>query len=415
MRQQISPIPRFFSLDAARGLAAISVVFYHWGHMYRIGAGTPNSIPDRPGYSILFPFYESGWIAVEMFFSISGFVFFWLYSESVNAGNMSGRSFFALRFSRLYPLHFATLMIVAAGEMVYHHYANSYYVYSLFNWRTFFSNLFMVQSWKLGTVESFNGPSWSVSIEVLLYLVFFFLCRYFDRFLILAVICLMVSGLAISPIAPDVGRGLCSFFAGGLVYRAYSRIGSAPALRRTFVIAATIAISGWVLTLFEIRYGYIEASTNTMLTRLPGSLTANEVHKLLVLPVRLILIPLSVFALIAHEALGATVYRRFAVLGDISYSSYLIHFPLQLMIAIFVVSTAGDPHVFQSGAFMTLFIAVLLAVSLLSHRWFEMPLQRVLRLPSASASLATAGKPLELAIGTTGKGAEGLPVRAEGP
>jgi len=207
-RRQISPISRFFSLDAVRGLAAISIVFYHWGHMYRIGAGTPNSIPDRPGYSILFPFYESGWIAVEMFFSISGFVFFWLYSKSVNARSMSGRSFFVLRFARLYPLHFATLMIVTLGEIVYHHYANSYYVYSLFNLPTFFSNIFMVQSWRFDAVESFNGPSWSLSIEVLLYITFFLVCRHFGRFLTAAAICLILIGLAISPIAVLVGRGL---------------------------------------------------------------------------------------------------------------------------------------------------------------------------------------------------------------
>ena len=61
------------------------------------------------------------------------------------------------------------------------------------------------------------------------------------------------------------------------------------------------------------------------------------VRQILIIPIRLIVIPTSILALVLHESFGTTAYRRFASLGDITYSSYLIHFPMQLFIAVFVV------------------------------------------------------------------------------
>ena len=57
-------------------------------------------------------FYINGHHAVVIFWMISGFIFFWKYSESVHAKTVSGLQFFFFRFSRLYPLHFVTLMII---------------------------------------------------------------------------------------------------------------------------------------------------------------------------------------------------------------------------------------------------------------------------------------------------------------
>ena len=37
----------------------------------------------QPFFWLLKPLYIQGWAAVDLFFALSGFVFFWLYSENI--------------------------------------------------------------------------------------------------------------------------------------------------------------------------------------------------------------------------------------------------------------------------------------------------------------------------------------------
>src|SRR5438477_5302094 len=111
------PVQRFYSLDVLRGFAAISIVVWHWRHFFYAGIDPEAISADRlPFHGWLFLFYTNGGMAVDLFFSLSGFIFFWLYSSAVAERSMSARSFVLLRLSRLYPLHLATLAAVAAGQ-----------------------------------------------------------------------------------------------------------------------------------------------------------------------------------------------------------------------------------------------------------------------------------------------------------
>jgi peptidoglycan/LPS O-acetylase OafA/YrhL len=75
-------LPAYFhSLDALRGVAALSVVIWHWQHFYPSGPGFD---PTRqPLYWLFEPLYRDGRKAVTLFFGLSGFVFFWRYGEEV--------------------------------------------------------------------------------------------------------------------------------------------------------------------------------------------------------------------------------------------------------------------------------------------------------------------------------------------
>src|SRR5690242_14476483 len=121
---------RFYSLDVLRGLAALCVVFWHWQHFFYAGTTAGSvKLQELPLYKIFFPFYTEGYLAVELFFCLSGFVFYWLYSQPISNGLVSTREFFVLRFSRLYPLHFATLALVAIGQLLFYTLFRTYYVY----------------------------------------------------------------------------------------------------------------------------------------------------------------------------------------------------------------------------------------------------------------------------------------------
>ena len=86
----------------------------------------------------------------------------------------------------------------------------------------FLRQRFMVQGWGRASDPSFDGPSWSLSVEVLCYLVFFAVCRVnFRRGWHLAL--LVALGLAVVLAGASlVGRGLFSFCCGGLVFYVYA-------------------------------------------------------------------------------------------------------------------------------------------------------------------------------------------------
>jgi peptidoglycan/LPS O-acetylase OafA/YrhL len=97
---------RLYSLDALRGVGALAIVVWHWQHFYAIGGtwAAGWSRAAEPLYPFLKPFYEEGWVAVDLFFAVSGFVFFWLYLEPVARREIGAGTFARQRFSRLYPL-----------------------------------------------------------------------------------------------------------------------------------------------------------------------------------------------------------------------------------------------------------------------------------------------------------------------
>ena len=93
----------------------------------------------------------------------------------------------------------------------------------------------------------------------------------------------------------------------------------------------------------------------------------------------LVLFPLTILSLAFIEYRVGPVGKSVSFLGDISYSSYLLHFPLQLLIVVLTAQFNIDHALYYSGWAMAGFFVVLLTLSLVSHRYFEIPMQRFLR------------------------------------
>jgi peptidoglycan/LPS O-acetylase OafA/YrhL len=207
---------RFFSLDVLRGFAALTVVFWHWQHFFLFGGPVPPTTA-QPLHGVFYLFYGAGWMAVDLFFSLSGFIFFWLYADAITDRRVSARDFFVLRMSRLYPLHLATLLAVALGQRVFLHLTKGYFIFAFNDRYHFLLNLGMIQAWGFERYFSFNAPEWSVSIEVALYLMFFVLCRLM-RARLLPVAALSALGfLVVTRFNPLIGKGMGGFFVGGCV------------------------------------------------------------------------------------------------------------------------------------------------------------------------------------------------------
>ena len=94
---------------------------------------------------------------------------------------MSGKEFFLLRFSRLYPLHFITLIIVCLLQLYSIKKTGSYIVYSNNDLKHFLLNLFFISGWGGYEGPSYNAPIWSVSLELFAYICFFYFQNIFIK------------------------------------------------------------------------------------------------------------------------------------------------------------------------------------------------------------------------------------------
>jgi len=359
-------LPRhYYSLDALRGVAALIIVFWHWQHFYIQGTAAPDFDPtQQPLFWLFVPFYTEGWRAVDVFFCLSGFIFYWLYSERIWTRATTLKEFFVLRFSRLYPLHFLTLLLVLVGQRVMLRLTGSAFAYDHNDPYHFLLQLMFASNWGFERGYSFNGPVWSVSVEVLIYALFCLVCRLnFRRWWQLVI--LAISGHLLTRInLGHVGQGVLSFFAGGLAYYAFICIWRRQPSRRALVNTALVTGLLWVLVLANL---YVKAAVGEALFKTPRFFF------------EFLLYPLTLVTLALWETYRGTLGRRVAFLGHISYSSYLLHFPLQLIIVGAAFELAVPRTIFFTPAALVLFFATLIAVSLASYYYFERPVQAWIR------------------------------------
>lgn len=346
-------VERVYALDVLRGIAALSVVFWHWQHFFYVGDDARNLVLEKqPLFDLLHVFYTRGALAVELFFCISGFVFFWLFSKKITDRRITPYAFFIDRFSRLYPLHFVTFIAVAVLQLAYRANHDTDFVYQLNDTYHFMLNLFLAPSWGLEKGWSFNAPIWSVSVEVLLYAIFFVIFSF--KHLRLPLVALMiVIGAYIYPTQYKLGSGLFTFFCGGAGYIVLRYALGHLGIRSIAAAGTLLSAACWI---------YIWMTPSVGIFFLTG-----------------IAFPLSVSTLAAIGFTYKNFMKPFAAIGDISYSSYLLHFPLQMLFAMAVDYLGYGRAIFYSPWMLLIFMVVLIAISFSSHRFFEVPLQRLLR------------------------------------
>lgn len=365
----------FYIMDVARGIAALAVVLWHWQHFFFKGA-LPVSFDreSQPLYDVFFLFYEKGWLAVDFFFILSGFIFFWLYYDSIRERKISAWKFFLLRFSRLYPLHLLTLLLVVFLQWVAIRLHGQAFVYPMNDVYHFFLNLFLVVAWGFQKGFSFNAPVWSVSVEVLLYALFFLLV-WLLRLRFWHILLLAILGFWLQGYASLVGRGIFAFYMGGVVCFVFSAFNRRGIASRWIWGLTSICFVMWGVTLFHFRSGRAFNLFDFFL-RDQGLITKVQWVELWTVGV---LLPVSVLCMALFESrrLGGPIPGKW--LGDISYSSYLLHFPLQLIFFILAHWLGFDDKIFYSSGVWFAYFLSLIFLSLAFHRFYERPVQRLIR------------------------------------
>ncbi len=376
---------RLYSLDAIRGLAALTIVIWHWQHFFALSghwqAGWQRSW--QPFYRLLEPLYLEAWAAVDLFFALSGFVFFWLYREAIRDRKVNAGTFALLRISRLWPLHALALILILVLQSQFHRMTGSYFIFPADDVGRFFANLFAVQQWvPPNGDQTFNGPAWTVSIEAGLYVLFFLMCRAgLNGWKSAAVVA--VAGIFLYDWNWMISRGLMGFFLGGLCYFAVEKVRTMRNARRVSQIIAGLCLAVWAIVVIEIEVGPLHQALSWITDQLPDDWydpdnTDSYFHIAYIFTA----VPLTVTALALSEAvLNAfpRFYKKTTYLGDISYSVYMLHFPLQTACALMALYAGLTPMFFMHWWAMGAFYAVLLGLASLSYFYYEKPAQRLIR------------------------------------
>jgi peptidoglycan/LPS O-acetylase OafA/YrhL len=346
---------KLLGIELLRFASAIAVLVFHYQHLAFVGTQQVNF--DRgaqPFYGLLELFYIYGFHGVQVFWCISGFIFFWKYGAVLSGKRMDGYTFFVLRLSRLYPLHFVTLMFMTAAQLIYFNQHDSYFIYSANDAYHFVQQLFMASNWTQ-EIESFNGPIWSISVEVLIYAVFFLSLRYISgRPLFIAGVTVASTAVVALKLLAYDKVFVCAmfFYLGCLTAIVYAKVKDSPRLRTTVAVLCAGAIVALTAAQFFV--------------------TIKPMYFLIVFS------PALIFLCTAYVQPGKSGSRLLESLGSVTYSSYLLHVPVQISIVLFC-TWAGLSVPFYSGAFFLAFMAVVLMLSFWCYRYFEVPAQNLLR------------------------------------
>ena len=150
----------FTVLDGYRGLFACVVVMYHLGYLIA---------PTVPCY---FNFAIS---LVNVFFVLSGVVFEFCYSKSIISGKEGAWPFAVKRFSRLWPTIFLSALFVYFVGLANKSWNNVDGKHMAIAWLfQFFGMSGFLRAHLVPGAPIINGPSWSLTIEIICYIAYFF-------------------------------------------------------------------------------------------------------------------------------------------------------------------------------------------------------------------------------------------------
>ncbi|MGE5430410.1 MAG: acyltransferase family protein [Syntrophomonadaceae bacterium] len=304
-------------LDGLRGIAAIMVVIFHIFETFSGGNHLKQII-------------NHGYLAVDFFFVLSGFVIGYAYDDRWN--KMTLRDFFKRRLIRLHPMIIVGMIIGAIGF----YFSASPILFPGISGVPLWEMLLVmfigftllpvpasmdIRGW--GEMHPLNGPAWSLFFEYAANVLYALFIRKFSNrvltFLVIVAACAtmqlavtspngdVIGGWSIEPAQFRIGltRLLYPFFAGLLL----SRVARPGRIKHAFIWCSLMV----VLVLSFPRVG---GSENLWMNGIYDSLSI------------IVIFPLIVYMGASGEIKGKYMSKACSFFGDISYPIYITHYPL---------------------------------------------------------------------------------------
>jgi peptidoglycan/LPS O-acetylase OafA/YrhL len=318
------------ALQSLRGLAALAVVLYHV-QVYAVFAGA--ALLPLSGARL-------GWLGVDLFFVLSAYL---LGQPFIDGRPPATRRFFVDRFLRVAPAYYAAFA-VAVG------------LYLLFAPDAWFPER---AAWSLVFLQNFDFPNflavnpafWSLAVEVQFYLLLPWMARFFR--------------------GPRWPAALATCVAVSLAYRGILyQLGTTPALQwETFTLPSFLGHFAFGLAACRIRRlhqpvgsgvrrgtflaGVLLVVVPAVLWIPPGSLLFSGISLPADMLVRIAAACGFSFMVLATASGGwvarALAWRPLQWLGAVSYSLYLVHVPVQVVLLRWI-DPVSDPAMWAVAA-----------------------------------------------------------------
>ncbi|RWF29897.1 MAG: acyltransferase [Mesorhizobium sp.] len=353
----------YLNLDALRGVAAICVMLYHFSPFIADGKVLPSS-----------------YLAVDLFFLLSGFVIAHAYDRKIEAG-MGFGTFLLVRLIRLYPLYLAGTLLGAFYLLIKNTLMpGDYMPMSDIAMMLTTGMLFIpLVGNAYHTIFPLNPASWSLFFELLVniaYVLLFFalskrvLSALVAGSLALLIVAAMFSGtldfgMTGATIASGLPRVAFSFFLGVLMCRSMAQ-GGLGFLRRGYWAEMALLLT---LVIFAIA---------------PAGGGARAGYDLICV---VLLFPVMV-TVGAAAPTRPGLAKLFGWLGRISYPIYIIHTPMLMIIAGAGKAASIDP--FANHPWFGIAMAgAVIVIADVATRIYDEPVRRFLqRLTQRSRAIA---------------------------
>ncbi|HEU0239328.1 MAG TPA: acyltransferase [Micromonosporaceae bacterium] len=337
------PRQRLEVLDGVRFLAAAYVVVFHFS------AGDRGSwhAPSRTLFAPLFSIASYGWLGVELFFMISGFVI------CLSAWGKTFEQFAVSRFIRLYPAYWFGILLTTIVVLIDQSRAHA------LAWQHVVENFTMTQSW--AGVPAVDPSYWTLAIELNFYLLVALVLvswgfTYF-RVVMFGIVWLAVSLLDAFTVnywyEVIVQPVYVPFFVAGIVLYLIHRFGPSAQLWTLLALC-------WACSMYRL--------VNRTAVQHPSGVTLNYWVAASIVTGFFV-----VLALIALGKLALIRGRWLVTAGALTYPLYLLHQQIGE-----TVIRSLDPWV-PSWLLLGLVFAAMLALSWLVHRYAERPVAARLR------------------------------------
>lgn len=378
MNNCIMAIPEFTAtqhqtrmLTGVRGIAAFWVVFAHLAYRKDYNAG----FGSYEHFGWLAPIIRFDFLAVDFFFILSGCLLYLAYRNLFEQRVKSKviDLFFLQRLARIYPMHLVGIALIG----IYHLLGIPHPLFSgnenilLENWKpTLAANLFLVQAWGIIPGASWNEPAWTVSAMAFVYVLF-------------------PNIVGLLRVLPDTPRANCIMIAVCIlgytlarnIIPGLSQSDGTGALLRSISFFATGCFTARLYTLgigFAWRWQTI--LSGLILLGVAGMIVW---FKLYTFPITSFHFLYPIFMLCLLRAEGWPTYlltnKLSFFLGKISYSLYILHYPVLLLLKFWLGDAVGLWVKAQPWLVILLYpatVGILVGVAWGATRCIEVPLLR---------------------------------------
>jgi peptidoglycan/LPS O-acetylase OafA/YrhL len=339
----------FQTIEALRGVGAFMVVMRHVPYFFG-----PIQVPES-------------FLAVDLFYLVSGFVVAHAYGERLAAGGFVW-AFMKTRVIRLWPLYFVGLVlgVIAAAYYALMH-PHGFWTWNMIE-VGFVVGLFMIPIFPglPANGSMLDGPTWTLLPELIANLLYALLARVLKLWLLIVIIAVGAAGVIYAELkydTLDVGYGRTdqwaalarvtfSFFAGVLVYR---------------LAGDRMKFSAWMAWVCV-----------AILTFLLGYSPTDEVRWIYEIAVVLVAFP-ALLAVAVHFEPGPRVGRVFSFVGLMSYGVYLLHQPLGNLARDILQRFIRIPTDWSALWLGGVFLAAILALAWQLDVRYDAPFRRKLR------------------------------------